>query len=141
MKKVKNGKLYDTDTAKAVGSYEPSPYKSDFNWFCETLYQKRSGEFFIHGEGNANSRYSRSCGQNEWCGGEKIIPLSYEKAKSWAEEHLDGDEYIKVFGEPEEDDTKQVISCSLTKTAIAKLKQGAAEKGISMSEYIESLIR
>lgn len=141
MKKVKNGKVYDTDKAKAIGSYEPNPYRSDFSWFCETLYQKKNGEFFLHGSGNANSRYSRSCGQNEWCGDERIIPLSYEKAREWCEEHLDGDDYIKVFGEPEEDDSRQIISISLSRTAIAKLKQRAAEKGMTLSGYIESLTK
>lgn len=140
MKKVKNGRLYDTDTAKAVGYWDNGYYTNDFSYCGETLYQKRTGEFFIHGEGNAMSKYASHSGYNSgW--GERIIPISYDEAKDWAEKHLDGDEYIKVFGEPEEDDTKQVISCSLTKTAIAKLKQGAAEKGVSMSEYIESLIR
>ena len=92
MKKVINGKVYDTTTAKRLGEYEPSPYTSDFHWYCETLYQKKTGEFFLHGEGNAASKYSRSCGQNEWCGSEKILPMTYAEAQSWAEEHLDGDE-------------------------------------------------
>lgn len=140
MKKIKNGRLYDTDTAKAVGSWDNGLCTNDFSYCGEKLYQKRSGEFFIHGEGNSLSKYASYNGyKSGW--GERIIPISYDEAKDWAEKNLSGYEYIKIFGEPEEDDTKQVISCSLTKTAIAKLKQGAAEKGVSMSEYIESLIR
>lgn len=141
MKKVIKGKLYDTETAKEIGSYEPNPYHSDFGWYCETLYQKRTGEFFLYGDGNAASPYSRKCGQNEWCGDEKIIPVSYERAREWCEQHLDGDEYISIFGEPEEDDSKQIVAYSLTKTAIARAKKTAAEKGISVSAYIESLIK
>lgn len=140
MKKVINGKVYDTETAKRVGEYEPYLYRSDFNWFCETLYQKKTGEFFLHGDGNANSKYSRSCGQNEWCGDEKIIPLTYADAQAWAEEHLDGDDYIAIFGEPEEDEEKAQIHVNLSKGTISKLKQAAQKNGLTVSAYIEKLI-
>lgn len=140
MKKVINGKVYDTETAKRVGEYEPNPYRSDFNWFCETLYQKKTGEFFLHGDGNANSKYSRSCGQNEWCGDEKIIPMAYDQAQKWAEEHLTGDEYITIFGEPEEDEEKAQIHINLSKGAISKLKQASQKNGLTVSAYIEQLI-
>lgn len=140
MKKVIKGKLYDTATAKKCGEYEPHPYRRDFNWYGEELYQKRTGEFFLYGAGNANSKYSCSCGQNEWRGDEKIIPLTYEQAHKWAEEHLDGDEYIKIFGEPEEPDSKTVASVSLKNSTLAKAKEEAAKAGISVSEYITNLI-
>lgn len=140
MKKVISGKVYDTETAKRVGEYEPNPYRSDFNWFCETLYQKKTGEFFLHGDGNANSKYSRSCGQNEWCGDEKIIPMAYDQAQKWAEEHLTGDEYIAIFGEPEEDEEKAQIHINLSKGAISKLKQASQKNGLTVSAYIEQLI-
>lgn len=140
MKKVINGKVYDTSTAKELGSYEPNPYRSDFSWYCETLYQKKTGEFFLHGDGHANSKYSRSCGQNEWCGDEKIIPLKYEEAQKWTEKHLDGDDYIAIFGEPEEDEEKAQIHVNLSKSAITKLKQTAQKNGLTVSAYIEQLI-
>ena len=141
MKKIIKGKLYDTETAKRLGEYEPIPYRSDFNWFCETLYQKRTGEFFLHGDGNAASKYSRSCGQNERGGDEKIIPLSFSEAQKWVEEHLDGDEYIEIFGNPEEADKKQVISVSVTDATYRRLKEIAAETGKPMGEIIDNLIK
>lgn len=141
MKKIIKNKVYDTETAKRIGEYEPNPYRSDFHWFCETLYQKKTGEFFLHGEGNAASRYSKSCGQNEWCGSEKIIPLSYEEARGWVEKHLDADDYIAVFGEPEEEagekfDLHAVISAASGK----KLKQQASQKGLSISAYLDTIL-
>ena len=96
MKKIIRNKVYDTDTAQLLGEYAPDPYRSDFSYFCESLYRKKTGEFFLHGEGNAASKYARSCGQNEYCGGEKIVPLTYEDAQAWSEEHLDGDDYIAI---------------------------------------------
>lgn len=139
MKKVINGKRYDTETAKAVG-YDSYSNPSDFSWWCETLYRKNTGEFFLHGEGGPMSRYAVSAGQNEWSGGEMITPLTVEAAQAWAEKHLSADEYEKVFGAVEETGNKKVVTFSLTESAIEKIKRGAAAAGVSMSDYIESLL-
>lgn len=136
MKKIINSKQYNTETAKKCGEYEPNPYRSDFNWFCETLYQKKNGEFFLHGDGNANSRYSKSCGQNEWCGDEKIIPLTYQEAQEWAERHLTGDEYEEIFGEVTEDDNRVSLNLSLTAAEAEIIKRNAAQEGMTVSAYI-----
>ena len=140
MKKILKNKVYDTETAQKLAEYAPNPYRSDFHYFCETLYQKKTGEFFLHGEGNAASKYSRSCGQNEWCGGEQIIPMTYAEAQTWAEEHLDGDTYISIFGEPEEDDTCTKLTLSMPASQVAKLKQLAAQNGQQVAEFIVSKI-
>lgn len=139
MKKIINGRLYDTETAKELGSDSYSN-RSDFHYWEETLYQKRTGEFFLHGEGGPASKYAKTVGLNEWSGGERIMPLSYTEAQEWAEKHLDGDTYIEIFGAPEEDESKQKITLSLSAAAIAKAKQEAAKAGITFSAYIESLI-
>lgn len=140
MKKIINGKVYDTETAKRLGEYEPNPYRSDFHYFCETLYRKKTGEFFLHGEGNAASKYSRSCGQNEWCGDEKIIPMTYSEAQKWTEKHLDGDEYIEIFGEPDEDSEDVTLCIRVSAAAAAKLKREAAQNGITQSALLERWI-
>ena len=136
MKKIIKGKQYNTETAKECGQYEPNPYRSDFSWFCETLYQKKNGEFFLHGDGNANSRYSKSCGQNEWCGDEKIIPMTYQEAQEWAEQHLTGDEYEDIFGEVEEDDSTIRTTISTTAAEMEIIKRNAAQAGMTVSAYI-----
>jgi len=102
MKRIINGKKYDTETAKEVGYWSNGHSYSDFSYCCERLYRKKTGEFFLFGEGGAMSRYSRSCGQNEWCGGADIIPMTEQEARNWAERHLDGDEYEAIFGDVEE---------------------------------------
>ena len=101
MKKVINGKLYNTKTAHCVGTDEYS-HPGDINYWCEGLYKKRNGEYFLHGEGGAASRYCERVDTNSYSGGSTIIPLDEEEAMKWAEEHLDADEYIAEFGEPEE---------------------------------------
>ena len=41
---ISNKKLYDTDTAEAIATYEHS-YKSQFNWYRETLYRTAKGNW------------------------------------------------------------------------------------------------
>lgn len=48
MKKIINGKAYNTETAKELGSYWNGYPHGDFSYVCETLYVKRTGEYFLH---------------------------------------------------------------------------------------------
>lgn len=141
MKKIIQGKVYDTDTAKNVGELVNDNWSNDSHWFVETLFQKRTGEFFLHGEGGPDSKYAESAKNNGWFGGEKIIPLSYEAAREWAEEHLTASEYNAVFGAIVEDDTRTLITLSMSVTAIEKAKRAASQTGMSLSAYIEDLIQ
>lgn len=141
MKKIINGKRYDTETAKAVAVYYSNYPINDFNYFQESLYQKRTGEFFLYGEGNAASKYAEALGMNEWCGGERIIPLTVKKAQEWAEQHLDGAEYESIFGEIDESSEKITTTLSLSPKAHETLKMRAHESGTSMSEFVESLLK
>lgn len=140
MKKIINGKVYDTEKAQCVGGWSNGQYTSDFSYCSEDLYKKRTGEFFLYGEGGPMSKYAESCGNNSWSGGAKIIPLSYKAAQEWAEEHLNGEEYESIFGEVEEDESKTAVTLSLSVAAVEKARKTASEKGISLSAYIESLI-
>ena len=140
MKKIINGKVYDTEKAKKVASWYSSYARNDFHYYEEELYQKKTGEFFLYGEGNAASPYSRSCGQNEWCGGEKIVPLTFAEAQEWAEKHLDGDEYCAIFGEPDEDADDVTLGIAVSAEVAAKLRRAAAENGISQRAQLERWI-
>jgi hypothetical protein len=141
MKKIIKNKLYDTETARCLGCYTYGNGFRDFHYEAEALYQKRTGEFFLYGEGGAASKYAEAVGMNEWSGGKRIMPLTYDEAAAWAEKRLDADDYIKIFGEPAEDDSRQTITLSLSAGTVAKAKQAAAKAGISLSAYIESLIQ
>lgn len=140
MNKIINGKRYSTDSAKAMASDEFGTV-TDFGHWEETLYRKSTGEYFLHGEGGPASKYAESVGQNQWRGGEKIIPLSIEAAQRWAEENLDADEYEKIFGSVEETDEKRTVTFSLSEKAIEEIARMAASEGISKSEVIEKLVR
>lgn len=140
MKKIINNLLYNTETATYIGEYEPNPYQNDFHYFCETLYKKKTGEFFLFGEGNAASKYCEYVG-NSSTGGHRIVPLSYEEAREWVESHLDAEKYIELFGEPAEDDSKQCLNLYLRKDTINKLKQMSAQQNKAVSELIEEMFR
>lgn len=140
MKKIINGKVYDTETAKELGTWANSGGWSDFAHMEETLYQKRTGEFFLCGQGGPATKYAVSVGQNSWEGGSKIIPLTWEAARDWAENNLDAEDYEKIFGPVDEDDSRTIITLSLSVGAVERAKRAAQMAGISLSAYIESLI-
>ena len=139
MKKVIRGRLYDTDTAKMIGndSYSDS---GDLDYWNETLYRKKTGEFFLDGEGGPRSKYAVCIGQNQWSGGEKIIPLAYDEANEWTEEHLDADTYMKYFEVSDNIADKGTVAVRLSAAAIDKLKIMASKKDTTSSDIIEQLI-
>lgn len=102
MKKIIDGKKYDTETAVEVGYYSNDLHKGDFRWCEETLYRKRNGEFFLYGEGGGLSPHAHHFPGGGYCEGEKIVPMSKAEAKSWCEQHLSYGAYVELFGEPEE---------------------------------------
>lgn len=100
MKKILNGKLYDTDTATEIGSWTYS-HPGDFNYIKETLYRKQTGEFFLYACGGANTQYSKELSYNEWCSGSAFIREGERDfdPREWVETYLDADTYISLFGE------------------------------------------
>ena len=140
MKKIINGKVYDTATAKAVGSWSNGGTWRDFHHREETLYRKKTGEYFLHGEGGPATNYAERI-DNTWTSGERIMPMSFTDARAWAEEHLDGDEFEEIFGAVAEDESRVQVCYSLSAAAVETIKRRSAEAGISASAYIESLIK
>ena len=140
MKKIIKGKKYDTDTAKEIGCYSNCGGWSDFNHLEETLYRKRTGEFFLLGKGGPNTKYAERVDTNCWSGGSRIMPMSYEEAANWAEEHMEVDDYEIVFGEVPEDDTRKTITVNLAVSTIETGKRMASQKNMSLSALVEELI-
>ena len=137
MKKVIQGVLCDTATAKFLGEASYLGVR-DFAHWSEELYRTKSGKFFLYGEGGPASRYAVTIGQNEWSGGEKIQLLSRETAMKWAEEYLDGDEYIAAFGNPEE--TEKATLVVLPIKTRERLEAHKRETGMTFSEIIARAI-
>ena len=66
MKKIINGRKYDTDTAKIIDSYNNGQPCDDYAYFSETLYQKTTKEFFVYGHGGAASHYRGFSANGGW---------------------------------------------------------------------------
>jgi len=64
MKKIINGKRYDTETAQLIGSASYSN-RTDFRFWSEELYRKKTGEFFLYGEGGPASKVDRPASTDE----------------------------------------------------------------------------
>ena len=103
MRRVIEGRIYDTETADCLHSYEAPHYCSDFHWFKEALYRTRKGAYFVSGEGNALSRWAEPCADGRGPG-EGIRPLSPDEALAWMEDHgADADDIAEAFSDKVEE--------------------------------------
>ena len=140
MKRIIKGKVYDTATAKELGWWENIQDVRNFNHFSETLYRKRTGEFFLYGEGGPSTKYSQRVDQNCWSGGEDIIPISVDNAREWVEDHLEAEDYEKIFGAVSEDEEDILLTFKAPAALDRKLQDKATALGISKSELLRQLI-
>lgn len=138
MKKIISNKLYDTDTAREIASNSHGEGPRDFHYYAETLYRKKTGEYFLYGHGGPASRYAKSCGQNTWSGGSEIIPMSLNAAMEWGEANMDADDYQREFGPVSEDEGRTTLSVSMDTAIAQRIRQEAQEKGMSISALIAS---
>lgn len=91
MKKIIDGVLYNTETAQNLAEYWNGCTHSDFNYMAETIYRTKKGNFFLHGEGGAASKYAKAAGRGS-NPGKEIIALSedevFEILQEWNEVEL-----------------------------------------------------
>lgn len=140
MKKIINGKVYDTQTAQRLGWWENMVDSGNFGYCSEELYRKKTGEYFLFGEGGPMTKYAKFFGPSSWGWGERIMPLTYQQAMAWAEEHLDGDKYEEIFGEVVEDDSKVMTTMRLSTSTVEKLRRKADAEGRGIAELADELL-
>ena len=144
MRKIINGRTYNTQTAERVGEWSNGHYTSEFYYCGENLHRKRTGEYFLHGRGGPMSPYARSIGQNSWTGSEEIVPLTEAEAREWAEQHLDAEEYEEIFGEAEEAGsdlvTRERVNLTLANETIALLRRLSAETDVPMARMVDRAV-
>jgi hypothetical protein len=86
MKKIVNGKRYDTETATEIASAWNGCSRNDFKFLLETLYKTDGGAWFLAAEGGAHTKYAEVLeGGRSRCGGEDIVTLAPAEAKAWLE--------------------------------------------------------
>ena len=86
MKKIIDGKRYDTATALEVASASSSCGRGDFRSWEETLYRTPNGNWFVAGEGGPMTKYGRPDGGGMTTGGKGLFPLYPDEAREWLEE-------------------------------------------------------
>lgn len=140
MKKIINGKVYNTETAQEAGSWSNHLGYRDFSHCEETLYRKKTGEFFLHGDGGAATGYARSVEGNMRAGGETIRPLTFDEAREWAEEKLSAEEYEQIFGEIADDGTDCLISAVIKASSRDRLRRAVEKTGKTAGQILDELI-
>jgi hypothetical protein len=97
MKRIINGKTYNTDTAQHVCDLRCSANRGDFRYHDTALYRSPKGQFFLSGEGGAMSMWSQSVGNNGSCGGSGIRLVDESEARSVMEDNrCDADDFAAV---------------------------------------------
>lgn len=97
MKKVIDGKLYNTETAEAIAHWSNDLPRGDFRNCDETLLKTAKGAFFVYGEGGAMTQWSQAAGDMR-CGGTDILAMTTDEARAWCETHsIDADTIAQHF--------------------------------------------
>lgn len=125
MKKIINGKVYDTDTAKEVGAWDNGIYGS-FDSVSACLYRKRTGEYFIE--------------KHDCYTGATIEKMSYEKARQWAEEHLDADTYLGEFDAVADDDSTVTVCYNIKECTRDLVENECRKTGETRSTVIDRIV-
>ncbi len=99
-----NGVAYDTRAAEIIANNgsDRTINHSDERWYRETLYRKKSGEFFLYGSGGIFTKYAKQTGPNSWERSEAILPLTEDEVREWAMNNLDDDGYRNICQKIEE---------------------------------------
>lgn len=139
MKRIIDGRRYDTSTAEEVATATHG-YKSEFSYYEETLYCKRTGEYFLYGYGYGESKYAKQV-LGDWGPGEDIIPLDYEQARQWAEKNLSVDEYEREFGPTSEDGGEDVVlSVRVSPYTREVLRRLSKQTGRSQGDLLDEIV-
>jgi hypothetical protein len=103
MRRVIDGKIYNTATAYKVCDISPSGFsRGDFRYEDTYLYKSPKGTFFVAGEGGPMTRWAVPEGQGGRRSGSGIQIVSEDEAKSLVEQHGSDEDYEEAFGQPEE---------------------------------------
>lgn len=89
MNKVINGRKYDTKTAQQI-CYRSNQCENGFPGSYDTLYRKKTGEFFLCHETTGQMLYDLK---------DYIMPVSEEEAKEFVAAQMNADGYEAIFGE------------------------------------------
>lgn len=103
MKRVIDGKVYNTETAEEVADASARCPRSDFQYWEETLYRTKKGVWFLYGKGGPMTHYAKSIDQNSYSGSDGLRALTDAEALEWMERHqIEADTVQRYFADLEE---------------------------------------
>lgn len=97
MKRIINGKRYNTETAEEISSKTGGGNPSNFGYFEESLYKTKRGNYFLHGRGGPSSKYAENNPNGGTDSGAGLEPLSEEETIVWLESNSDYELLEKLF--------------------------------------------
>jgi len=95
MKKIINGKTYDTETADVIAE-ESFSHPGDLCYTFQILYRTKKGHYFFHGGGGPLSEYAQYLGNNSTDGSQRIWVPDENKLKSWLSS-VDVEKMLELF--------------------------------------------
>lgn len=102
MKKIINGKKYDTEKAEMIAEYWNGLGTDDFDNITEKLYRTKKGNWFLWGSGGAFTDYAVLHG-NSTSGSSDIRALTAKEALDWCTKTDNVEAAEKYFSEEIED--------------------------------------
>lgn len=88
-KYIIEGKKYDTETSKLIGSADGGGQSSsDGNYWQEKLYKSPKGQYWIEAEGGAMSKYGTRIDHSTFAYGFSQYLISVSDAEVWACENM-----------------------------------------------------
>ncbi len=99
MKKVIDGKLFDTEKATLIAEYWNGLDYSDFFNITEKLYVTSKGSYFLYGEGGPMTEYRERCGSNNWSGSADMFSLTRREAYRWLVKREQTEAIIEHFSD------------------------------------------
>ncbi|MDU5912814.1 MAG: hypothetical protein E6Z21_00820 [Anaerococcus vaginalis] len=153
MKKIINGRRYDTSTATLIDYYMINNIGFDkvdkgdvesfkkyisqkklFDQRLENLYRKKTGEFFLYSLNGPMSELAgrKLYGKRNY---ENIVPLSIDEVKEWMEDCSDAETYESVF-EIEEEEGNIAFSLLIPENLYNKIKEKSEKTEKTMKDII-----
>lgn len=143
MRKVINGRTYNTETSKCIGQWSNGHNTNDFNYCSEDLYKNTKGTYFLFGEGGPLSKYAVAYGNNTG-GGKELVPMTTEEAQEWAEERLDAEDYEAEFVVQEDASsdltTRERVNFTIDSEIMVRLRKHSVDTGVPMARILDKAI-
>lgn len=142
MKRRTHGRWYDTETATKVASYNNGAELNGPYFESETLYRKRTGEYFLYGKGGEQTPYAVRAASG-WVPGDLITPVTRKEAVEWAKEHMNPDAMREEFSIPDKAEGKggrKHVGARISPRARALLNRIVSETGMTQSDVVENAI-